>query len=144
MSYLPARPLQIQPAYVFRSYFWGALLLAAGIAIAASYVIWQLGDASRITQDQEVWAHGGASEDGSVNGTSRSRYGIFKEYTLNVVYTDNTGAEHVLVQNPANGWSYDNPADPTKVILHGADCNAVRNDPNGSVSVVLGCRTVTK
>jgi von Willebrand factor type A domain len=63
---------------------------------------------------------------------------------VNVVYTDQGGQDHVLVQDDQNGWSYDDPTNPSKVILHGSDCDQVKNDPSGKISIVLGCKTVTK
>jgi hypothetical protein len=63
---------------------------------------------------------------------------------VNVIYTDDSGQQHVLVQDDQNGWSYDDPNNPTKVVLHGSDCDQVKSDPNGKVSIVLGCKTVTK
>ena len=63
---------------------------------------------------------------------------------VNVIYTDQNGQAHVLVQDSQSGWSYDDPNDPTKVILHGHDCDQVRGDPEGKISIVLGCKTVTK
>jgi hypothetical protein len=60
---------------------------------------------------------------------------------VNVVYTDANGVEHVLVQDPQNGWTYDDPTNPTKVILHGTDCTEVKGDPKGKIKIVLGCAT---
>src|SRR5262249_39145015 len=34
---------------------------------------------------------------------------------VNVVYRDQAGQEHVIVQDPLNGWTYDNPTNPSKV-----------------------------
>jgi hypothetical protein len=94
MSILPARPLRLQRSFVLRSYFWGLLWLVVGLGVATAYEVWQARDAMRITQDQDVWAHGTPSEFGNVSGNSRSRYGIFKEYDLNVSYSDGAGATH--------------------------------------------------
>jgi hypothetical protein len=74
----------------------------------------------------------------------KSAAGTVDPTLVNVVYTDGTGKAHDLVQDPANGWTYDNPANPTKVILHGTDCSQVKADAKGSVSIVLGCKTVTR
>ena len=40
-----------------------------------------------------------------------------------------------------NGWYYDNPADPSRIILCPAACDVVENS-KGVVEVVLGCQTV--
>jgi hypothetical protein len=68
----------------------------------------------------------------------------------NVDYTPGTGATQSLVyvassagcsMAPTNGWYFDNPANPTQVVLCSGACNVVKGDPNGEVSVVLGCPT---
>ncbi len=46
-----------------------------------------------------------------------------------------------ISQDPTNGWSYDNPSDPTEIILNGTACANLKNDPNASVDIVLGCAT---
>jgi len=58
---------------------------------------------------------------------------------VNVTVTDGAGAKTDVVKDPANGWSYDDPANPTQVILHGTACAAVKADPKASVELVLGC-----
>jgi hypothetical protein len=68
----------------------------------------------------------------------------------NVDYTPGTGATESLVyvasssgcsMAPTNGWYFDNPTNPTQVVLCSGACNVVKADPNGEVSVVLGCPT---
>lgn len=61
---------------------------------------------------------------------------------VNVVYTDAAGTETQLAQDSENGWSYDNPADPGQVILHGAACTKLQNE-NGEVNIIVGCPTGT-
>jgi hypothetical protein len=46
-------------------------------------------------------------------------------------------------QDPTNGWTYDNPNDPTSITLHGTSCSEVTATATASVSIVLGCATVT-
>ena len=60
---------------------------------------------------------------------------------VNVVYDDGQGHTTTLVQDPVNGWTYDDPNNPTKVILHGVSCDKVKVS-GGSVNVVLGCKTI--
>jgi hypothetical protein len=48
-----------------------------------------------------------------------------------------------IVQDPNNGWSYDNPNNPTEIILNGTACTSLKSDPNATVSIVLGCATKT-
>jgi von Willebrand factor type A domain len=73
-----------------------------------------------------------------------SKDGAVDPSQVNVIYTDAGGVQHVLVQDGSNGWTYDNPQNPSKVILHGANCDTVKNDPKGKVAIVLGCATITK
>jgi hypothetical protein len=60
---------------------------------------------------------------------------------VNVVYDDGQGHTTTLVPDPVNGWTYDDPNNPTKVILHGVACDNIKVT-GGSVSVVLGCKTI--
>jgi len=41
-----------------------------------------------------------------------------------------------------NGWYYDNPANPTQIILCPSSCMLVEGDMTGEVDVTLGCSTV--
>src|SRR4051812_25526066 len=95
MTFLPPRPLRLQQSFLLKSYLWGVLWLLVGLGVGGAYIVWQTNDARRILRDQEVWANGTPSEFGNVHGTTRSRYGIFKEYSLDVSYTDASGSEHV-------------------------------------------------
>jgi hypothetical protein len=45
-------------------------------------------------------------------------------------------------QSPTNGWSYDNPTMPTSIQFNGPACDALKNDPSATVSIVLGCTTI--
>jgi hypothetical protein len=49
----------------------------------------------------------------------------------------------IVLQDPANGWTYDDPSNPTAIVLHGTSCEDVKNDPSANVSVVVGCETET-
>jgi hypothetical protein len=62
---------------------------------------------------------------------------------VNVLYVDGTGASSQVAQDDTNGWSYDNPTDPSKVILHGQSCDKLKADANGKVDIVIGCPTGT-
>ncbi|MBX3264979.1 MAG: VWA domain-containing protein [Labilithrix sp.] len=62
---------------------------------------------------------------------------------VNVVYTSGAGQSSQIVQDATNGWTYDDPNAPTKVVLHGAACDALKSDPEGKVKIILGCKTVT-
>ncbi|MEO8798959.1 MAG: vWA domain-containing protein [Polyangiaceae bacterium] len=60
---------------------------------------------------------------------------------VNVVYTSSGGASSTVPQDPTNGWSYDNPTDPSTVTLNGTACDTLKGDSNGSIKIVLGCAT---
>jgi hypothetical protein len=46
-----------------------------------------------------------------------------------------------ILQDPANGWTYDNPMTPTEIILHGSACATAKGTITAKVSIVLGCAT---
>lgn len=62
---------------------------------------------------------------------------------VNVVFTPGGGADTTIPQGAADGWTYDDPTNPTKVYLHGKSCGALKADPQGKIRVVIGCKTVT-
>jgi von Willebrand factor type A domain len=62
---------------------------------------------------------------------------------VNVVFTSGGGQSSQINQDAADGWTYDDPNAPTKVILHGTSCDTLKADPSGKVKIVIGCKTVT-
>lgn len=68
--------------------------------------------------------------------------GSFDQSKVNVVWTDGTGKKHVVNQDDADGWSFDDPNDPKKVILNGQSCGDVSEDLGATVKIVLGCKTI--
>lgn len=60
---------------------------------------------------------------------------------INVVWTDGKGVQHLVQQDDTDGWSYDDPNNPTKVILNGQACGDVSSDLSASVQIVIGCPT---
>jgi len=46
-----------------------------------------------------------------------------------------------ILQDPANGWTYDDPTKPTEIILHGKACSTATATITAKVSIVLGCQT---
>jgi hypothetical protein len=60
---------------------------------------------------------------------------------INVVWTDGTGATHIIDQDDTDGWTYDDPTAPTKVILNGQSCGDVSQDLGANVQIVIGCPT---
>ena len=63
---------------------------------------------------------------------------------VNVVYDDGSGGAGIIPEDGSNGWTYDDPGNPTKVILHGSSCDQLKANPKGGISIVLGCRSITK
>jgi hypothetical protein len=63
---------------------------------------------------------------------------------VNVVFTDATSTQTVVLEDPVDGWTYDDPASPTRVLLHGKACEALKANPGGDVEVVLGCKTIVR
>jgi hypothetical protein len=46
-----------------------------------------------------------------------------------------------ILQDPTNGWTYDDPKNPTEIVLHGTACTTVTGTITAKVSIVLGCVT---
>jgi hypothetical protein len=46
-----------------------------------------------------------------------------------------------ILQDPKNGWTFDDPAAPTAIDLHGAACASAQSNLSAKVSIVLGCVT---
>jgi hypothetical protein len=57
---------------------------------------------------------------------------------VSVSFTQN-GQSTEVPKSTTNGWRYDNPSNPTKVILEGGWCDQVRNASDGKIEIVLGC-----
>jgi hypothetical protein len=66
---------------------------------------------------------------------------------VNVQYTPQGGAPVVLPRvdpgkcGSAEGWFYDNPADPKKIVLCPSSCDVVRSMGQVEIEIVLGCET---
>jgi hypothetical protein len=67
--------------------------------------------------------------------------GAIDPQKVNVIYTSGSGEQRGIPKSDTNGWSYDDPNAPKRVRLNGDACTLVKGDPNGSVRIVLGCRT---
>jgi len=65
--------------------------------------------------------------------------GMIDPTKVNVVYNDGSGNTTVINEDPTNGWSYDNPTNPTSVTLNGTSCSTLKMSMGGSISIVLGC-----
>ncbi len=65
---------------------------------------------------------------------------------VNVVYTKADASEHSIPRDPSamecnSGWQY--TADMSKIMLCGADCDAVKADPTAKIELLFGCVTST-
>lgn len=67
--------------------------------------------------------------------------GSFNPNKINVIWKDGSGKDHLIKKNDDNGWSYDDEANPTKVILNGQSCGDATADLESSVRVIIGCDT---
>lgn len=59
---------------------------------------------------------------------------------VRVEITDADGNTTEIPKDEDDGWSFDDPDDPTKVILHGDSCSGTSGTLSGNINVILGCR----
>lgn len=69
---------------------------------------------------------------------------------INVNYTPSSGKTATLPQvsgeascAATSGWYYDNPLNPSRIILCKSTCDSVTSDPMASLEILLGCPTST-
>ena len=72
------------------------------------------------------------------------RLNPFDPSKINVVWTDGKGKKTLIPQDDEEGWSYDDPENPSKVILNGQSCGDVSSDLGSNVEIVLGCGTIVQ
>jgi hypothetical protein len=68
----------------------------------------------------------------------------FAKVNVNFVHSDAAATVEQLYKNDecsGAGWHYDNPSDPTKIMLCPETCTAVQSDVKGYLEVELGCDT---
>lgn len=58
---------------------------------------------------------------------------------VQVVVTTKDGKAMPIAKDDKNGWSFDDPANPTKVILRGDACSASNGTRSGRVDFIAGC-----
>jgi hypothetical protein len=58
---------------------------------------------------------------------------------VNVVYTDKDGKEQLIPESAADGWTYDDPKNPSTVKLNGGWCSKVTSNNDAKVRIILGC-----
>jgi hypothetical protein len=74
----------------------------------------------------------------------------FDKEKVNVVFTDGAMMDKNIykVDNAAacdaqnGGWYYDDPANPTKILLCDVSCAEVSGDPMGKIDILFGCATL--
>lgn len=59
---------------------------------------------------------------------------------ITVKMTAADGKVTTIKKDPNNGWTFDDPKNPTKVILHGNACSASNGTVSGRVDVVANCK----
>jgi hypothetical protein len=67
--------------------------------------------------------------------------------SVNVQVTPKDGEPTVVPQDPAcegEGWRYDDPANPTTIVLCPATCDALKKDFGAKIEILLGCHTIIK
>lgn len=64
---------------------------------------------------------------------------------VNVVFTPTNASPQTLGYSQdcsdPNGWKYDDPNAPTKILLCSGLCNTVQADKSGKIELVFGCKT---
>lgn len=67
---------------------------------------------------------------------------------VNVVYSKGgDGEKEFFPQSPScdgDGWHYDDPQNPTKIVLCPSTCATLKADWNGKLDVELGCQTIIR
>ena len=74
----------------------------------------------------------------------------FQSNLVNVVYTPSGGGVPQTIPRSASGdclgdgftWVYDDPANPTEILLCTSACGTVESDPTGAVRIQLGCESL--
>ena len=66
------------------------------------------------------------------------------ESDVPVAYTDANGKSVEVLQDPVDGWTYDDPQHPGAVLFHGKTCQELQTQSDGQVKIELGCATKVK
>jgi len=70
---------------------------------------------------------------------------------VNVIYTPGNGSEPTVIGQVSGvgactadkgGWYYDDPVNPTTVILCPGTCTGIQADENAKIEILLGCETI--
>jgi hypothetical protein len=46
--------------------------------------------------------------------------------------------------DPGGGWYYDDPVNPTRILICPGTCDELQNDLAGKLDILLGCQTIIK
>ncbi len=57
-----------------------------------------------------------------------------------VIFTDGNGKSRCVEKDDGDGWSFDDPDAPTKIILNGQSCGDATADEESKVKVIVGCK----
>ena len=67
---------------------------------------------------------------------------------VNVVYTKGGGGETMIIPQSPNcdgdGWRYDDPKNPTAIVLCPSTCTTLKADLSARIDIELGCATVIR
>ena len=63
----------------------------------------------------------------------------FDPMTANVVVTDGAGNQTPVVADATDGWTFDSPQNPQKIVLHGASCAAFKT---AEIEIITACPPV--
>lgn len=70
---------------------------------------------------------------------------VLNPFAVNVVLKRPDGSENVLSYSKdcsaAGGWRYDDPANPTRIVLCDGSCGEARAGSAGNVTLAFGCKT---
>ncbi len=148
------------PTLVYDEVFMKDLAIAGGTSVAGCNPNWGNADKTgkpchfQITPGTKTAAQIKADFLAAINAirdavsscefplTKPAGSGAIDPANVNVVMTTG-GKDNTVPQNAADGWSYDNPTNPTKVTLNGKSCDAIKADPAAKIKIVVGCKTVT-
>ena len=148
------------PATVYDEAFMKDLAMSGGTAVAGCNPNWGNADKTgkpchfQITPGTKTAAQIRADFLAAINAirdtvascefplTKPAGAGEIDPANVNVVMTTGAGVDKTLPQGNTNGWSYDDPTNPSKVFLHGAACDALKADPAAKIKIVIGCKTL--
>jgi hypothetical protein len=145
------------PTTVYDATFLSKLAKEGGVSAAGCDENWGDGDSTtpchlQVTPGQrtadDLQAQMSAAIDAIAGSLASCELALDKSSPIdpakvNVIYVDAAGTQSQVQQDPAQGWTYDDDADPSTVILHGASCDQLKANQGSRVDIVIGCPTGT-